>query len=74
MKHTQDLNEKIEFINKSLDWKLPLFLKYTILNVEELNIKYCDKEVENHLNNAEIKQVLYWKPTTVGEVIFNFWD
>lgn len=66
--------EKIEFINKSLDWKLPLFLKYTILNVEELNIKYCDKEVENHLNNAEIKQVLYWKPTTVGEVIFNFWD
>lgn len=29
---------------------------------------------ENCLNKAEISQIFHWKPQTVGEVIFNFWD
>lgn len=29
---------------------------------------------ENNLNKAELDQILYWKPKTVGDVIFNFWD
>ncbi len=66
--------EKIEFINPSFNLKLPHFFEYTILSKEELHMQYSDKRVENHLNKTEIKQVLYWNPTTVGEVIFNFWD
>lgn len=26
------------------------------------------------LGPAEIKQIEYWKPTTVGELLFNLWD
>ncbi|WP_100332242.1 hypothetical protein [Bacillus xiapuensis] len=26
------------------------------------------------LNKAELSQIMYWKPNTVGEVVFNFWD
>ncbi|WP_435166215.1 hypothetical protein [Paenibacillus glycanilyticus] len=29
---------------------------------------------ENSLNKAELNQIFHWKPKTVGEVIFNFWD
>jgi hypothetical protein len=29
---------------------------------------------ENSLNTSELNQIFHWKPKTVGEVIFNFWD
>ncbi len=29
---------------------------------------------ENSLNPVELSQILYWKPKTIGEVIFNYWD
>ncbi|GFZ76126.1 hypothetical protein GCM10008018_22100 [Paenibacillus marchantiophytorum] len=29
---------------------------------------------ENSLNEAELSQIFHWKPKTVGDVIFNFWD
>ncbi|MDB5346395.1 MAG: response regulator receiver protein [Schlesneria sp.] len=32
-----------------------------------------DAELSN-LDNMEIEQVNYWKPTTVGETMFNWWD
>ena len=28
----------------------------------------------NELNSAEIEQIKYWKPTNLGDIIFNFWD
>lgn len=26
------------------------------------------------LGKAELEQIKYWKPTTAGDIIFNFWD
>ena len=26
------------------------------------------------LNSVELSQVRYWKPQTIGEVVFNWWD
>lgn len=28
----------------------------------------------NHLNQGELEQIKYWKPETIGQIIFNFWD
>lgn len=32
--------------------------------------------VKNHhdLHEEELKQIVYWKPKTVGDVVFNYWD
>jgi hypothetical protein len=29
---------------------------------------------DNNLNKSELSRIFYWKPKTVGEVVFNFWD
>jgi hypothetical protein len=29
---------------------------------------------KNHLNKSELSQIFYWKPKTVGDVVFNFWE
>lgn len=29
---------------------------------------------EHELNTAELEQIKYWKPETIGKIIFNFWD
>lgn len=29
---------------------------------------------DNQLNNAELAQIAYWKPITIGEVLYNYWD
>jgi hypothetical protein len=44
--------------------------------VEPLEIDERKQTVLNkhNLNKSEIRQILYWKPTTVGDVVFNFWD
>ena len=28
----------------------------------------------DQLNRAEIKQIAYWKPKRMGDIVFNFWD
>ena len=28
----------------------------------------------SHLGPAELEQIRYWKPTRVGDLVFNFWD
>ncbi|MBY0097999.1 hypothetical protein [Mesobacillus maritimus] len=30
--------------------------------------------VNSELNRAELEQLAYWKPETVGQIIFNYWD
>lgn len=51
-----------------------------ILNADELNEPLLFDERtnsvknKNSLNKNELKQIGYWKPKTVGEVLFNFWD
>jgi hypothetical protein len=55
---------------------------YRVLDTKELNeplfIKLSSKECilqnDNELNSAELKQLAYWKPETMGSLIFNFWD
>lgn len=55
---------------------------YRVLSSVELNRSlsvmqkagkfYLDHQ--NELNTYELQQIAYWKPKTVGEVIFNHWD
>ncbi|MFP7736181.1 hypothetical protein ACLHDF_22800 [Priestia aryabhattai] len=55
---------------------------YKVLSKEELNEPLdirkrkgkLSLENKNKLNSSELEQLFYWKPKTVGEVIFNFWD
>lgn len=63
--------EKITYIDK------PDYIKYIPDNYFVLIKKVLEtifENCENQLNQAERKQILYWKPKTVGEIIFNFWD
>jgi hypothetical protein len=39
-----------------------------------LLLKLPNLHNDNELNSAELKQIAYWKPETIGELIFNFWD
>jgi hypothetical protein len=53
---------------------------FTIATVNELvePLKIDEKTQtvlnKNTLNKSEIKQILYWNPKTIGDVVFNFWD
>ncbi|SHG82427.1 hypothetical protein [Ornithinibacillus halophilus] len=54
---------------------------YNVLSPEQLRepIRYSqNKNIvihnENTLHQAELKQLVYWKPRSVGEVVFNTWD
>lgn len=55
---------------------------YKVLSKEKLNepldIRNSKGKVslenKNNLNSSELEQIFYWKPNTVGEVMFNFWD
>ncbi len=46
---------------------------YDILSASEL-MQRVTKETLSELSDAEMNQVKYWKPKTIGEFIFNFWD
>ncbi|MDN7244004.1 hypothetical protein [Planococcus shenhongbingii] len=47
---------------------------YDVLTVNELNELIKHKPQKNELNPAEWKQIFYWKPGTVGQILFNYWD
>jgi hypothetical protein len=63
--------ENIAFID---DVELSNFFKpyYNILNTHQLNKTMASVEMD--LNSAELKQIDYWKPTRIGDIIFNYWD
>ena len=46
---------------------------YTVSTVADL-ARALSEEMCQHLAPAERKQVDYWRPAFVGELIFNFWD
>lgn len=78
----RDIKEQfLPFIEKQV------FLKvfnqyYKVLSPDQLNepLIYTQKgkkiivKNENSLHQAELEQLLYWNPKTVGEVVFNYWD
>lgn len=51
----------------------PLETKYQILNISKLSKQYDIEDLKS-LSKIEIEQINYWKPVTVGEIIFNYWD
>lgn len=72
---------EILFINESeLDKLFSPF--YNVLEIKELNepvilrlgSKQSILQKENDFNNDELKQIAYWKPKTIGDIIFNYWD
>jgi len=73
--------EKIFFVD---DKKLNLFFStfYRVLHTELLNerLLYTHHKSsilikkDNELNNAELTQIAYWKPNTLGEMLYNYWD
>ncbi|WHY01458.1 hypothetical protein [Neobacillus sp. DY30] len=46
---------------------------YKVLTKEFLETPLASEHL-SALSQAEIEQISYWKPSTVGEVIFNNWD
>ncbi|WP_235852060.1 hypothetical protein [Niallia nealsonii] len=50
---------------------------YQIFYTVNLNIPTSQvlmKLNEDELNSEELKQMVYWKPETMGQIIFNYWD
>lgn len=64
----------IKFIDKpSLNEQFSPF--YRVIGTVELNVPFHQTMVKKtELNTAELEQLAYWKPETVGQIIFNFWD
>ena len=50
-----------------------LFPDLTVATAEELNRKPSKGDIES-LDSTELDQIEYWKPQTVGEIAFNWWD
>ena len=47
--------------------------EFLVLSADELRRPVTSKDLDK-LNSAELQQVEYWKPATVGELVFNFRD
>lgn len=51
--------------------------EYSVLPVAALAAKVTEQmgeKLEHELNKGTVQQIRYWKPETVGQIIFNFWD
>lgn len=46
---------------------------YQVIDITELNAT-VDLSLIMGLNSAEVEQIAYWKPSTIGQIIFNHWD
>ncbi|WP_422122546.1 hypothetical protein DHX103_12155 [Planococcus sp. X10-3] len=50
---------------------------FTVLPTAELEApvpKTMDDLPDLRLNKGELDQIKYWKPETIGQIIFNYWD
>ena len=50
-----------------------LYPDVEVASLEELSSPISKSDLEK-LDRAEIEQVKYWQPTTIGELAFNWWD
>lgn len=67
---------KIEFIDYDAG-KNAVPDEFTVLPTSILEVPVTGNMEDlpvNQLNKGEIEQIKYWKPETVGQIIFNFWD
>ena len=60
---------RIEFIESPFDI---IYTNVNVLTLPELEQSWHD--IVGELSKAELEQIKYWKPNTVGDIIFNFWD
>lgn len=66
--------QSIQFIDYQEVQKLfETYGDITVVMADELNRPITDNDSKN-LNEAEWKQIAYWKPQSIGEIIFNWWD
>ena len=50
-----------------------IFPNVIVARLDELS-RTITKSDLSLLDRAEIEQVKYWKPATIGELAFNWWD
>lgn len=55
-----------------IDSDISYMTEYEIIPAVTLNSVF--KETENDLAVCELEQIKYWKPVSVGNIIFNEWD
>lgn len=48
------------------------FIDGELISAEILNEAFHDSQ--HHLSDAELQQIRYWKPVSIGNIIFNEWD
>jgi hypothetical protein len=46
---------------------------FSVLSAQEASLQVSDELIAN-LSKAEVEQLRYWRPSCVGELIFNYWD
>ena len=64
----------ISFISEpNIEQTLTSYTGYEVLTKEQLDAPVTDEELAA-LNGMEYSQYDYWKPDTLGEIIFNWWD
>jgi hypothetical protein len=64
---------RLSFVEASILASLYERLDYTILSQDVLTMQ-LDQSHMKQLDVAELKQIRSWKPQTIAEVIFNWWD
>ncbi|MEU2434490.1 hypothetical protein ABZ611_34290 [Streptomyces sp. NPDC007861] len=63
-----------DFITSPPDWADALKLRaFRLLDVEELSMPLAADDT-SELSEAELEQVSYRRPSTVDELMFNWWD
>jgi hypothetical protein len=50
-----------------------MYPEITIASTAELAIEIQESDLRM-LDRVELEQVKYWKPRTIGELAFNWWD
>lgn len=63
----------ITFINDQILAEEFRNLNYIVLSINQLSCP-IKKEYLKELNKMEMKQIEYWQPNTLGEIVFNYWD
>lgn len=64
----------IKFINKPILYE-EFSSFYRVKDPDELNVPLNQNLLkQTELNSSELEQISYWKPETVGQIIFNYWD
>lgn len=65
---------KIKFIdNHVLTERFSSF--YKIISKRDLNAPFTQRHIKKaEMNRTELEQIAYYKPETIGQIIFNNWD